>query len=159
MELTRENYDLLKKIRFDVRYKELSKKNQFEITFENYSNDEVIKIINNLGYKSKYFKSGNFFKIEENIDNILFYLNISLKYGLTEFIIGGTEVTTKEFIYGGTFGNIFKNINYFMNKEDDQTVNKPSFRNYDDLELILKEVLSIYEDFKLELLKQKAKDI
>lgn len=154
MDLTIKEYILLNKIKFDVRYKELSKKNQFELTFENYSNEEIIKIIDNLGYKSKYYKSGNFFKIEEKISDVLFYLNISLKYGLTEFIIGGTKITTKQFIYGGTFGNIFKDMNYFIDKVENDTVSKPSFRNYDDLQIILKEALSIYEDFKYEFLKQ-----
>jgi len=159
MDLTSKDYILLNKINFDTRYKELSKKNQYDITFENYSNEEVIKMMNMLGYTAKYFKNGNFFKIEEKLNDIIFYLNISLKYGLAEFIIGGTKAITKEFIYGGTFGNIFKDIKYFTNEETDQGVNKPSFRNYDDLKVILKEAFSIYEDFKSEIIKQKEKDI
>lgn len=145
-------------INFCSRYENLSKKNQFENTFENYSNDEVVRIIEKIGHRAKFIKNGNFFKIEEKAFGIKFYFHINLKYGFTELIIGATNIELDEFILGGPFGGIFKDIAYVKDGEE-KSVRKPKFSTYEELQEILKEALSIYEDFKVEFLKQNAKDI
>ena len=56
----------LKKIHFVERYTCLSDNHsKKEVTFENYQNEEVIKIIRGIGYDVKFMRSENFFRIRE----------------------------------------------------------------------------------------------
>jgi hypothetical protein len=77
-----------------------------------------------------------------------------LKYGIVELIIGAVNTENDEFIIGGVFDGLYRNIKYAEGIVLDKNIRKPHFRNYDDLREILKEAFSIYEDFKKELLKQ-----
>lgn len=149
--MNNKEYEIYKKISFIERYEKLSVKFHSENEFK-YSNEEVIKIIAKIGYSILYVKKYNFFKFEEKIENYKFYFHFSLKYGLAELIIGTTNLKTDIFITGGSFGNLYEDVKYFETKKE-LKVYKPSFKNYQDLEEILKEAFSIYEDFKTEVLK------
>jgi hypothetical protein len=155
MEIKQENQiEIYKNINFYNRYKSISNSNQFENTFENFSKEEVLNIIKKIGYIAKYYKKGNFFEIKEVIKEVKFYFNINLKYGLVELIIGATNVKTNSFIMGGVFGHISDEIKQSQKTNNEEKIYLPSFRNYDDLELILKDAFSIYEDFKNEIVNQ-----
>jgi len=145
---------IYKNINFYNRYEKLSNDYSFENTFENYSNDEVDKIIENLGYKARYDKKENFFGIRECQNNIIFYFNISLKYGLAELILGSRDNSTKDYLVGSVFSGMAKDIEPFIGREREGYIKKPRFRNYEDLRDILKEAFSIYEDFKREVVKE-----
>jgi hypothetical protein len=155
MELNSKEYQVYKNIDFVKRYESLSKSFQYEDRLE-YANDEVLNLITKLGHKAKYVKSDNFFKVEEKVNGIKFYLNICLKYSNAELIIGATDITKNQFITGDVFHGLHSDIKYAEGIELDGFVKKPKFRNYEDLEAILKEAFSIYEDFKAELLKQET---
>ncbi len=143
---------IYKRIDFQNRYEKLSNSYQFEERLE-YSNDSVIKLLEELDYRPKYIRSNNFFKIEDTLGDIKFNLNINLKYSNVESIIGATNLKTKEFLLGDVFGGICKDIEIFESQEKEGFVKKPKFRNYSDLQEILVEIVSIYEDFKYEILK------
>jgi hypothetical protein len=153
MEVNSKEYVVYKNIDFIKRYESLSTNYQFEDRLE-YTNERVLDLIATLGYKVKYVKSNNFFKVEEKIEGIKFYLNICLKYSNAELIIGATEINTDQFITGDVFGRLYKLIKYADGIELENSIRDPKFRTYEDLQAILKEAFSIYEDFKKEILKQ-----
>lgn len=149
MELHQSLRPVLKKIDFVKRYTQLS--NEFgnkNDTFEQYDNDEIIKIIEECGYKAKYIRSENFFKIKEKSHDFEFQFNIRLKYGICEFIWGLTK-NNDRWELGGPWGLISRLV-----MGNDSKYPLPCFSNYDNLRIILDQVFEIYEDFKSKLLLQ-----
>ncbi|WP_025694110.1 hypothetical protein [Paenibacillus durus] len=74
-----------------------------------------------------------------------FQFNISLKYGLVEFI---WAVWKNNDLQTGLPWGMLKQL---LDGRDDEKVKKPVFRNYGDLKEILKDAFSMYDDFKREL--------
>lgn len=140
-------------IDFYNRYERLSRKYQLENRLENYANDKVIGLYDELGYTAKHIKKNNFFKMEEKIDNIKFNFHTCLKYGNAELIMDAFDTKKDEFLLGEPFAGIMKEIEISKNKEKDGYIRYPKFSNYKDLYEILNTSLSIYEDFKKEVLK------
>jgi len=153
MELSKKEFEIFEKINLYERYSNISNQYRFEETFENYSNDEVIKIVKELGYSAKYRKKENFFQIIETINEMKFYFHFSLEYGLVEIIIYWECINNKDKWGGGTFAGICKKIEIAKNEEKEGYIKKARFRNYEDLKNILREYFLIYEDFKTEVLK------
>ena len=152
MELSKKDLEIFEKINLYERHSNISNQYRFEETFENYSNDEVIKIVKELGYTAKYRKKENFFQIIETINEMRFYFHFSLKYGLVEIIMGMMDKNKKNII-GGLVPNICKKIEIVKNEEKKGDIKKARFRNYEDLKNILREYFLIYEDLKTEVLK------
>ena len=152
MELSKKELEIFEKIHLYERHSNISNLYRFEETFENYSNDEVIKIVKELGYTAKYRKKENFFQIIETINEMRFYFHFSLKYGLVEIIMGMMDKNKKNII-GGLVPNICKKIEIVKNEEKKGDIKKARFRNYEDLKNILREYFLIYEDLKTEVLK------
>ena len=153
MELSKKEFEIFEKINLYDRYSNISNQYRFEETFENYSNDEVIKIVKELGYTAKYRKKENFFQIIETINEMRFYFHFSLKYGLVEVIMYWECINNKDIWGGGTFAGICKKIEIAKNEEKEGYIKKARFRNYEDLKNILREYFLIYEDLKTEVLK------
>lgn len=150
--MNKKEYELFSNIKFINRYENLSGGFRTENEL-NYTNEEVINIIEELGYKAKFVKKNNFFTVELIESNIKFYLNINLKYSIAELIIGATNLQSDNFIIGGPFGGLYKDLKYEEQQEIVDSIMKPAFENYFQLKEILKEALSIYHDFKQEVLK------
>jgi len=150
MKLTEKEKKIYDTIDFYNRYEKLSKEYQFEDCFENYSNEKVMDIIEQMGYKVRYFKKESFFQVKEKSNNLKFNFHICLKYGNVELIMGQTNTDTNEKI-GNVFTMIIKRIEISENIEKEGYMKDPKFRNYDDLKEILKDAFSIYEDFKKEV--------
>ena len=153
MELSKKEFEIFEKINLYERYSNISNQYRFEETFENYSNDEVIKIVKELGYSVKYRKKENFFQMIETINGMKFYFHFSLKYGLVEVIMYWECINDKDKWGGGTFAGICKKIEIAKNEEKEGYIKKARFRNYEDLKNILREYFLIYEDLKTEVLK------
>ena len=153
MELSKKELEIFEKINLYERHSNISNQYRFEETFENYSNDEVIKIVKKLGYTAKYRKKENFFQIIETTNKLKFYFHFSLKYGLVEIIIYWECINNKDKWGGGTFAGICKKIEIAKNEEKEGYIKKARFRNYEDLKNILREYFLIYEDLKTEVLK------
>ena len=155
MEQNSKEYMVYKNIDFANRFEDISKNHQyFEDRLINYSKEEVINLISELGYKSKYIKSDIFFKTQDKILNIRFYFHICVRRGIVELIIGAVNTDNDEFITGGVFGNLYDDIKDAEEIVLDTRVRNPLFRDYEDLRNILKEAFSIYEDFKREVVKE-----
>lgn len=155
MKLNSNEYQIYNKINFANRYEVLSNNFQFEDRLK-YSNEEVLSLILRLNYKAKHVRKNNFFTVEEKIDGMKFYLNICLKYSNVELIIGATHIIYDQFITGSVFCGLYSDIKYAEGIELEKNIRDPKFRNYEDLEQILKVALSIYEDFKTELIAVKG---
>lgn len=155
MELSKKELEIFEKINLYDRYRDINNLYRFEETFENYSNDEVIKIVKELGYTAKYRKKENFFQIIETINEMRFYFHFSLKYGLVEIIMGMMDKNKKNII-GGLVPNICKKIEIVKNEEKKGDIKKARFRNYEDLKNILREYFLIYEDLKISLIYEKS---
>ena len=153
MELSKKELEIFEKINLYERHSNISNQYRFEETFENYSNDEVIKIVKELGYSAKYKKKENFFQIIETINEMKFYFHFSLKYGLVEVIMYWECINNKDIWGGGTFAGICKKIEIVKNEEKEGYIKDARFRNYEDLKNILREYFLIYEDLKTEVLK------
>ena len=153
MELSKKELEIFEKINLYERHSNISNQYRFEETFENYSNDEVIKIVKELGYSAKYRKKENFFQIIETTNKLKFYFHFSLKYGLVEVIMYWECINNKDKWGGGTFAGICKKIEIAKNEEKEGYIKKARFRNYEDLKNILREYFLIYEDLKTEVLK------
>ena len=137
MELSKKELEIFEKINLYDRYRDINNLYRFEETFENYSNDEVIKIVKELGYTAKYRKKENFFQIIETINEMRFYFHFSLKYGLVEVIMYWECINNKDIWGGGTFAGICKKIEIAKNEEKEGYIKKARFRNYEDLKNIL----------------------
>ena len=155
MELSKKELEIFEKINLYERHSNISNQYRYEETFENYSNDEVIKIVKELGYTAKYRKKENFFQIIETINEMRFYFHFSLKYGLVEIIMGMMDKNKKNII-GGLVPNICKKIEIVKNEEKKGDIKKARFRNYEDLKNILREYFLIYEDLKISLIYEKS---
>ena len=156
MELSKKELEIFEKINLYERHSNISNQYRFEETFENYSNDEVIKIVKELGYSAKYKKKENFFQIIETINEMRFYFHFSLKYGLVEIIMYWECINNKDKWGGGTFAGICKKIEIAKNEEKEGYIKKARFRNYEDLKNILREYFLIYEDLKISLIYEKS---
>ncbi|MDM5186432.1 hypothetical protein QUF99_03120 [Bacillus sp. DX4.1] len=140
--------EVLEKIDFMERYKALSEKfSDRENTFENHENEKAIEVFESLGYKARYMKKENFFIVGEvkNKDIYTFRFNISLKYGLVEFI--WTARHNGE-VRAGTPWAMFVEVL----SNDTEKVLRPEFHSYDELKEIMKIAFEMYEDFKRELI-------
>ena len=144
---------VFERIDFYNRYEALGKKYSFEKKLENYSNDEVLRIIREWGSKARHMKSDNFFKITDKEKPFEFTLHFILKYGRVEVVMESEDQGTGE-ILGGLFAIICKLIELSKGIDRDRYMAKPEFRDYDDLREIVKEILSLYADFKRAIIKQ-----
>ncbi|MBA4538330.1 hypothetical protein H1Z61_14600 [Bacillus aquiflavi] len=139
----------LKKIEFIDRYKEMS--NRFngnpDDSFENYEIEKVIEIINTLGYDASFDKKENFIKVGvvDNSPNYMIWFNIILEYGMTEFI---WVVYHNNEVRLGSPWSVYSRLLI----DPSERILEPVFRNYIELEEILKEAFLMYEDFKCELI-------
>jgi hypothetical protein len=116
--------------------------------FAKYSNDKVLKIMNELGYSVKYVCNDNYFKIVEKNNNFEFGFNLILKGGFVECVFNVKKGKVPILDYCGSWGGILLKIGY------NEPIRKPVFRNYEDLREILKEAFVTYEDFKREVIKE-----
>ena len=153
MELSKKELEIYEKINLYKRHYALSVQNNYESTFENYSNEKVIEIVKELGYTAKYRKKENFFQIIETTNKLKFYFHFSLKYGLVEVIMYWEYKKNKDVWGGGDFAGLCKLIEISRGEEMEGYIRKPCFRNYEDLKNILREYFLIYEDLKTEVLK------
>lgn len=151
--ISKKELEIYEKINLYKRHYTLSVQNNYENTFENYSNEKVIEIVKELGYTAKYRKKENFFQIIETTNKLKFYFHFSLKYGLVEVIMYWECINNKDKWGGGTFAGICKKIEIAKNEEKEGYIKDARFRNYEDLKNILREYFLIYEDLKTEVLK------
>ncbi|OAK02585.1 hypothetical protein A6279_28460, partial [Bacillus wiedmannii] len=116
-------------------------------TFENYENEKAIEIFESLGYKARFMKKENFFIVGEvkNKDIYTFRFNISLKYGLVEFIWSARH--NGEVRVGNSWDMFVKVLS-----NGSERLPAVCFHSYEELKEIMKIAFEMYEDFKRELI-------
>lgn len=144
--------ELYEKIKFYDRYKTICENNRFEDDLlEKQDKREVLKLFQNFGYESKYIAKESFYKISTELNGYKFYFHIGLKYGIIEIIFGSLS-KTEDSRLGGVCSRICKLIKRSKGENPDP-IKPPNFTNYEQLSEILKESLSLYEDFKKAVLE------
>lgn len=139
-------YEAFRKINFSKRFKQIVNEfNNFESNLYKTNKKEVLKLLNNLGFNFT-FCDGAYINIEQ-FDSIKFQITLNIK---------GNVLCTLYIWYKGELINLVSgHFTFVRNKlESIEEFIAPNFSNYEDLEKILSALLSIYEDFKREFLKQ-----
>lgn len=143
---------VLEKIEFVNRYKVLSKQfrgnpNDINDRLENYDIEKVNEIFTKLGYDAAFDNKEKFFKVGvvDNSPNYTIWFNIILEYGMTEFI---WVVYHNNEVRLGSPWSVYSRLLI----DPSERIKKPVYRSYEELEEILKEAFSMYEDFKFNLI-------
>ncbi|WP_420536014.1 hypothetical protein, partial [Capnocytophaga gingivalis] len=126
MELSKKELEIFEKINLYERHKNLSNQYRYEDKLKNYSSDETIRIVKELGYLAKYRKREKFFQIIETINEMKFYFHFSLEYGMVEIIMGMMNKNKKNII-GGLVPNICKKIEIAKNEEKEGYIKDARF--------------------------------
>lgn len=140
---------IFKKINFVSRYETLcSKHNNFDNGLRGNKTDLYEEVLRRLAYSAKYFKNERFYKVEQSLAEYIFTLHLTLKDGLVEthlYIKKNGELC----IPNGRFDFIPERMEVDFDREK---YNIPSYTSGVELEEILKEIFSIYEDIKKEVI-------
>jgi hypothetical protein len=143
-------YESFRKIHFLERYEKLSKTFQnFDKRMSNLDNKVVKAFFKNLGYQVKIFSPGQDFYFDESNGDFKFYFEINKK--------GGTLLGRIDVYYQNTLPKMHTTFHFIYRvllEKMDIELFPICYTNEHEFEAILKEFLSIYEDFKLEFLKQ-----
>ena len=150
-ELTPIIKDALIKIDFINRYEALSNK----FTAQNVPSserlvsidgEEVMEMISKLGYYPIFDAKEKFYKIKlEEIDRFTFGVHIILQCGMADLVWVVKE--NDELILGAPWGTYSRRLGA------DYRIKKPVFKDYDELEEIIKTSFEMYEDFKKVIIK------
>lgn len=140
--------NIYKKINLVNRYQKICEKyNDFDNALEGNHYKKYTEIIEDFGYKPKYFKKESFFRIEEMEKNIVFGLQLTLKNGMVE-VMFDTKLNNLWFVPDGRIDFICEEIDSNFDREQ---YNIPDYPSLEELKIILKEIFKIYEDFKTEI--------
>ena len=130
----------LEKSQFMERYKALYLKySNRENLLEKYDPKIVKTLIENMGYKVRFYKSETFFRVHVLKEPFKVYYNLSLKYGLVETILAIYD-RNGEYQGGGPVAWLKRN------EEGGAYTRDPGFKNYDELEDILRCIFKMIED-------------
>ena len=151
------NRELFERINFARRFEALSRQHPIRPDLDLLmilDFDLTKEILESFGYKIRYFRSERFFRAEEKRDGYTFGFNIALDYGSAE-LIWDTECNKKlvrevSDVWMGLY-------ELLMNVPWEQVPLYPFFGDYDELEAVLRESFSLWEDFKREFLAEYPK--
>jgi hypothetical protein len=128
------------------RYKALSVAFQREKLFEEHNAEVVLGMLNGLGHDFSYNQKESFFGLKILEDEFEFRINISLKFGVVETIIWAKNLNTNQ-QYGGPISRMTKSIQV-TNGSRQEKIPFPRFSTYADLEEFVRQLMSIFDDFK-----------
>ena len=151
------NRELFERINFARRFEALSRQHPIRPDLDLLmilDFDLTKEILESFGYKIRYFRSERFFRAEEKRDGYTFGFNIALDYGSAE-LIWDTECNKRlvrevSDVWMGLY-------ELLMNVPWEQVPRYPFFGDYDELEAVLRESFSLWEDFKREFLAEYPK--
>ena len=151
------NRELFERINFAGRFEALSRQHPIRPDLDLLmilDFDLTKEILESFGYKIRYFRGERFFQATEKRDGYEFKFNIALEYGQVELIWAVFRdkklVRPLSRIWMGLYGLL-------MNVPWEQVPLYPFFGDYDELEAVLRESFSLWEDFKREFLAEYPK--
>lgn len=155
MELNEIIKKALIKIDFVKRYEKLSETFDSARTpesemLEHIDGEEIMEMIQALGYNPGFDSRGKFFKIKQEKSGVYtFGFNIILRYGVAELV--WVVKRGKEVLLGSPWGTYSERL-----IDKDYKILSPIFGTYEDLEEIFKTAFEMYEDFKKAVILSKA---
>ena len=151
------NRELFERINFARRFEALSRQHPIRPDLDLLmilDFDLTKEILESFGYKIRYFRGERFFRAEEKRDGYTFGFNIALNNGRAE-LIWDTEYNKK---LVREVSDVWKGLyELLMNVPWEQVPRYPFFGDYDELEAVLRESFSLWEDFKREFLAEYPK--
>ena len=151
------NRELFERINFAGRFEALSRQHPIRPDLDRLmilDFDLTKEILESFGYKIRYFRGERFFQATEKRDGYEFRFNIALDYGRAELITsvycGKKLVREVSDVWMGLY-------ELLMNVPWEQVPRYPFFGDYDELEAVLRESFSLWEDFKREFLAEYPK--
>ena len=151
------NRELFERINFAGRFEALSRQHPIRPDLDLLmilDFDLTKEILESFGYKIRYFRGERFFQATEKRDGYEFKFNIALEYGQVELIWAVFRdkklVRPLSRIWMGLY-------ELLMNVPWEQVPLYPFFGDYDELEAVLRESFSLWEDFKREFLAEYPK--
>ena len=144
--------ELFDKINFVTRYKEIVKRHPSEpendlLTILDF--DLTKEILESFGYKVRYFRSEDFFRISEKREGYDFFFHISFNNGHTELVWAVFQQKQLVLDVSDTWTIAYRKL---TGCEWEDTPRYPCFHDYDEMEEMLKECFELWEDFKREFL-------
>jgi hypothetical protein len=141
---------ILEKINFAERYRNIcDQHSDFENRIRGNQKKNYDDILTETGYHFEYFKKEHFYRIVTTVDKYEFGLQLILKDGLVESMIdikkGDTYLSP-----GGRLDFLPEDMGIRFERK---RFNLPMYTSESELEEILKEIFSLYEDIKREVLK------
>lgn len=140
---------ILQKINFEKRYSKMCNKYFDFNSIDNKSISEINLLLNQMEVKFKYLKKECFFKIEDKNGFITIGFNIIPYTGALQFV---WSVKLNRQMLELSWG-VWESILEEMLNKSFEIRPRPYYSNYQELEEILTEAFTIYEDFKTEVLK------
>ena len=147
IELNSKIKDALIKMDFIKQYENLSNKFNAERTPSSnrlvyIDGEEVMEMIQNLGYSPVFERKEKFYKIkEEQIGTFITGVHIILRDGMVDLVWIVRE--NGKLLLGAPWGTYSKRL-----IDSSYRIKKPIFGTYEDLEEIIKIAFEMYEDFK-----------
>jgi len=144
---------ILKNINFVARYQKVcNDHNDFGNSLKGNKKELYDQVLSKFDYKFEYFFKENFYRVVTEDSGCQFGLQIVLKDGLVEPMVD----IKKEGIWLSPDGR-FDFIPQKMGVEfDRKKYNLPKYTSEAELESILKDIFSIYEDIKKEVIRSPA---
>jgi hypothetical protein len=140
---------VLLKMDFISQYKSISssyKERDESFVFEN---DKIIEIASHIGYRIKYSKAKEF-HLQEESSGFVFKFGFTIRFNSFDFGISITN-EDKGIQTSAPWGFLVQLIS-----DGREKVSKVAFKNYADIEGILRQAFKIYEDIKKGLLANPA---
>lgn len=143
-------YKAFNNINFPERYKAIFKKyNDFENMMTRMNKSQNLNVLKELGYDFKIFSPGQYYNMEEQLDELKLKLSFKINKGFITTYIYVYKVEERINISHNNFAFLYRHLINNMNAE----TTAPKFKDYEELKSVLRELLLIYEDFKNEFLK------
>ena len=144
--------ELFDKINFVTRYKEIVKRHPSEpendlLTILDF--DLTKEILESFGYKVRYFRSEDFFRISEKREGYDFFFHISFNNGHTELVWAVFQQKQLVLDVSDTWAIAYCKL---TGCKWEDVLRDPCFHDYDEMEEMLKECFELWEDFKREFL-------
>ena len=141
---------ILQQIHFASRYKSLCDRySNFNGRLKEYDRDLIQEFYDKKSLKASFNKKENFFKVIEPIGDYKVQFNTIPENGFLQFVLDIKKGRERYNLAWGVWESITKEL---INLES----GKPMFSSIEELETILQEVFSIYDDFKKGLLASQS---
>ena len=150
-ELKKEIRKVLCDINFIERYEHMSDDSRKQVSRSDSKEvevEQVIDIINSIGYEVVFDKKEKFFKVGlvENVPKYRIWFNIVLRSGVAEFI--WVVYHNNEVRLGSPWSIYVKLLS------PDKRIKPPLYSDEQDLKKLLKQAMNMYDDFKSALIAE-----